>query len=79
MNRPPFHAWFAVATVVLMSPILLQLAYGYLDPGTGSYMLQLIIGGLMGGLLTVGLFWKRIVAAVKRIFARRNSDAGHGT
>lgn len=62
----------------LVSPILLQSAYGYLDPGTGSYVLQLIIGGLLGGLFAVGLFWKRVIAFVKRIFRPQKDDAGNG-
>jgi hypothetical protein len=65
--------------IALISPILLELAYGYLDPGTGSYILQLLIGGLLGGLFAIGLFWRRVVAWVKRMFTRKNGDAGHGT
>jgi hypothetical protein len=78
MNRLRRPALPAVALAVLISPILLQLAYGYLDPGTGSYILQLIIGGLLGGLFAIGLFWKKVVAFVRRIFTPRNHDAGHG-
>ena len=60
----------------LISPILLQLAYGYLDPGTGSYILQLLIGSLLGGLFAIGLFWKRVIAFVKRVFRSQKDDAG---
>lgn len=67
-----------VLLAALISPILLQSAYGYLDPGTGSYVLQLLIGGLLGGLFAVGLFWKRILAFVKRIFRSQTDNAGHG-
>ena len=37
-------------------------AYAYLDPGTGSYVFQLLIAGLAGSLFLVKLYWKRIVA-----------------
>ena len=77
MNRPRRPALPAVALIVLISPILLQLAYGYLDPGTGSYIIQLLIGGLLGGLFAIGLFWKRVIAYVKRMFRSRKDDAGH--
>jgi len=77
MNRPRRPALPAVALIVLISPILLQLAYGYLDPGTGSYIIQLLIGGLLGGLFAIGLFWKRVIAYVKRMFRSRRDDAGH--
>ena len=73
-NRPVVPV---LVLVLLISPIMIQLAYGYLDPGTGSYILQLLIGGLLGGLFAIGLFWKRVIAYVKRIFRSRKDDAGH--
>ena len=57
--------------VLLVSPVMLQLAYGYLDPGTGSYIVQLLAGGLLGGLFAIGVFWKKVVAFVKRLFRPR--------
>ena len=33
---------------------------GYIDPGTGSFLLQLLIGGLLGGLATIKLWWGRL-------------------
>jgi len=58
---------------------LLQPAYGYLDPGTGSYILQLLIGGLLGGIFALGVFWKKVVTFVKRTFSPRKGDGGTGT
>jgi hypothetical protein len=76
MNRSRRPTFPIIALAVLISPILLQLAYGYLDPGTGSYILQLILGSLLGGLFAVGLFWKKVIAFVKRLFTPRKHDAG---
>ena len=67
----------AIVLAALVSPVLLRPAYGYLDPGTGSYIIQLLVGGLLGGLFAIGLFWKRVIAYVKRIFRSRKDDAGH--
>jgi hypothetical protein len=78
MNRPNRPTLPAIAVAVLISPILLQLAYGYLDPGTGSYILQLLLGGLLGGLFAIGLFWKKVIAFIKRMFSPRKRDAGPG-
>jgi hypothetical protein len=33
---------------------------GYLDPGTGSYLLQLAIGGLLGALFTAKMYWAKL-------------------
>jgi hypothetical protein len=31
----------------------------YLDPGAGSLVLQLILGGIAGALVSLKLFWRR--------------------
>jgi hypothetical protein len=40
----------------------------YLDPGTGSYMLQLLIAGLASAFLAVKIFWNNIVLFFKKVF-----------
>lgn len=35
--------------------------YAYLDPGTGSMMIQVVIGFVVGGLYLIKLYWKKIV------------------
>jgi hypothetical protein len=62
-----------VALLLLLVP---SLAHAYLDPGTGSYVLQLLIGTVLGGLFAVGVFWRRVVGSIKRLFKRRSSDDG---
>lgn len=42
-------------------------ADAYLDPGTGSMVLQLVAGGLLAGIGATKIFWKRI----KGLFLRR--------
>lgn len=34
-------------------------AYAYLDPGTGSIILQVILGGMAGALVIVKLYWHK--------------------
>lgn len=41
-------------------------AHAYLDPGTGSMILQVLLGGIAGALVVVKLYWKKI----KRFFLR---------
>lgn len=40
-------------------------ALAYLDPGTGSFIFQLVIGSALAGLTAVKLFWSRIVEKFK--------------
>lgn len=35
-------------------------AHAYLDPATGSMMLQLLLGGVAGALVVLRLYWYRI-------------------
>ena len=44
--------------------------YAYLDPGTGSYFLQLLIASVLGGLYAIKVFWKNIKTFFKNIFSK---------
>ena len=59
--------FFVLVLSHLMFP---QAAYAYLDPGTGSYIFQLIIAVLIGGLFAVKLFWNKIKLFFKNLFSR---------
>jgi hypothetical protein len=58
--------------IILLSIVFLCVFCGqasaYLDPGTGSYMLQLLIAGIASALLAVRIFWNSLIAFVKKIF-----------
>ncbi|MDH5776406.1 MAG: hypothetical protein OEZ57_16005 [Nitrospirota bacterium] len=41
-------------------------AWAYLDPGTGSMVLQLLLGGVAGAVVVVKLYWEK----VKNFFSR---------
>lgn len=47
----------------------------YLDPGTGSFLLQILLAGFLGFLFTLRLYRDRIVAAVQRLFRKQISDS----
>ena len=56
-----------ISIVLLSAPaaaIILIISFGsahaYIDPGTGSYILQIVLAGLLGAAFTVRIFWKRI-------------------
>ncbi len=52
----------------------------YLDPGTGSVILQAVIAVLMSVLFFIGLFRKRLAALLRRVFRMpaADSEAGGG-
>jgi hypothetical protein len=49
---------------------LLLRPLAYLDPGSGSYLLQLLVAAVLGVGLALRLYWGRI----KAIFTRKNPD-----
>jgi O-antigen/teichoic acid export membrane protein len=67
-----------LAIVIVQTTILLAVssgsAYGYIDPATGSIMVQVIIGAVASLLFLIKLYWKK----VKRLFGvRRNESSAH--
>jgi hypothetical protein len=46
-------------------------AFAYLDPGTGSYILQLLIGFLFGALFMMKIFWNKIKGFFSHLFSRK--------
>lgn len=49
-------------------------ASAYIDPGTGSIIIQMIIGGLVGVGIAVKVFWFRIKSALSPGFKKNNND-----
>jgi hypothetical protein len=46
-----------VLAILLLTPTDAQ---AYLDPGTGSYVIQLAMAGLLASMFTLKLYWQRI-------------------
>lgn len=51
-----------------------QTSSAYLDPGTGSIILQAVIGVAVGGLFAVGLFWSRVKTFFRNLFSRGEKE-----
>jgi hypothetical protein len=50
----------------------------YLDPGSGSFLLQLLLAGILGGLFVVKMSWSRIKGFFRRMFGRGQNPDEHG-
>jgi hypothetical protein len=42
----------------------------YLDPGSGSFILQILIATLVGSLFLIKTYWKKLQAFFKKIFSK---------
>jgi hypothetical protein len=47
---------------------------GYLDPGTGSYFIQVALASIAGVAVAVGVYWGRIRTRLGRLFLRRKAQ-----
>jgi hypothetical protein len=58
---------------VLISLLLLVTgsATSYIDAGSGSYILQLVVGAFVGAALAVKVFWRRIRAFLGAKLSRK--------
>jgi hypothetical protein len=46
----------------------------YLDPGSGSFIFQLIIASLVGGAFIIKTYWKRITGYLQKVFSKKPKD-----
>lgn len=58
-------SFFALLLIGAMS----RTAYAYLDPGTGSMIIQILLGGIAGAAVVLKLYWHRLMA----LFAGRRT------
>lgn len=52
-----------------------QPAYAYLDPGTGSVILQMLIAGVIGALFTIKMYWYRLKHFVTNLFRNSHGES----
>lgn len=62
----------ALVAVVLFLLLFLfpARAQAYVDPGTGSYVLQLLIAGFLGALFALKVFWHKMIGFFKGLLGR---------
>ncbi len=65
---------FLFAVLAIYFGILPTRAYAYLDPGTGSFIFQILVGAVVGGIF----YFKNFIASLKekiaRLFGRKPAD-----
>ena len=67
-------AWITGATIVI-TVFVTTPAYAYLDPGTGSYILQVINAALLGMAYLVKVYWKKILVFLRRLFPKMSKTS----
>jgi hypothetical protein len=57
-------------TSILLFLLTTFWCYGYIDPGTGSFLVQVIIALFVGASLGIKIFWKNIKNFVVKLFSK---------
>lgn len=57
-------------TAALLNAGLAGGALAYVDPGTGSFLLQLLLGTAVGAFLSVKMFWSRLRGRISGLLGR---------
>lgn len=68
MNFKKFF-YYLLFLLLLSNPV-----YAYLDPGTGSVILNLIIGAIAGLLSFVSFYWQKTKTFFKKIFTKETKN-----
>jgi len=76
MSRPTLLR-FLLMGLLLGGGLLTGKAAGYIDPGTGSYVLQIAIAFLVGLAFSVKVFWKKISLFLKKTFSPKDKNGPH--
>jgi len=49
-------------------------AYGYIDPGSGSYLFQILIAGLIGFIFYIKTTLKKVIQFIFRFFSKKKRN-----
>ena len=60
-----------VSLFILLNPTY---SYAYLDPGTGSIILQAIIGLIAAGVTAISVYWIKFKTILSKIFGRKSKQ-----
>jgi hypothetical protein len=69
------RAFRLFACSLLLFPAVPGTCHAYLDPGGGSLFLQLVLATAAGALVTLRIYWKKLVETFNRLIRRSGPPA----
>ena len=54
--------------------IFVNQSYAYIDPGTGSMLVQAVLAAVAVASVSIGIFWRRIRSFLDRLFNRNRDE-----
>lgn len=71
MSKKTLSAGYsAVLIVAFLMTITTKEAHAYIDLGSGSFMLQMLLAGVFASLFAVKMMWRRLTDRASRLFTR---------
>ena len=59
---------------IFLFSTLVTPAYAYLDPGSGSIILQAILGFIAATVATMSFYWNKVKLFLRKFFKKENKD-----
>jgi hypothetical protein len=66
------YVFRSIVIAILVTIVFAQNSFSYIDPGTGSYIFQMLIAGLLGALFALKIFWGRLKLFFINLFSKSN-------
>ena len=65
-----------ILSLIILSCLMVfpERANAYIDPGTGSIILQVALGAFVAGLVTIKIFWNRLITWMKKVFRHQGEN-----
>ena len=65
--------------IVLMMLVLISFpahSHAYIDPGTGSFVIQMVVAAVLGAFFALKMYWRRLKGFFSKFTAKekKNSD-----
>ena len=61
---------------VSLLPLASQNIHAYIDPGTGSLIIQVLIASFVGALFVIKIYWKKVKAFLNNLFSKARKGNG---
>ena len=60
--------------LLIYNSVVINNAYAYLDPGTGSIILQAILGAIAAGFSYCAFYWNKVKNFFKKLFKKKEKN-----
>lgn len=65
---------FISSQCVLIIFVFATQAYAYIDPATGSMIIQAVLAAIAAAAVSIGIFWRRLKLFVAGLFGRKKDQ-----